>query len=93
MGKDFDYQADAVRSTLIGMTQMAGAELTIAFVENRVVGFLLLSEPHPQSSWSRAALKDLFEVAAFRECPSPLSFPHYGGEMAFFALDIWAIYH
>ncbi len=65
LGKDFDYQADAVRSTLIGMTQMAGAELTIAFVEDRIVGFLFLSQPHPQSSWSRAALKGLFEVAAF----------------------------
>jgi GNAT superfamily N-acetyltransferase len=64
LGKDFDYQADAVRSTLIGMMQMAGAQLTIAFAEDRVVGFLLLSEPHPQSSWSRAALKGCFEVAA-----------------------------
>lgn len=65
LGKDFDYQADAVRSTLIGMMQMAGAQLTIAFMEKRIVGFLLLSEPHPQSRWSRAALPGLFEVASF----------------------------
>lgn len=65
LGEDFDYQADAVRSTLIGMRQMAGAQLTIAFVEGQIVGFVLLSEPHPQSRWSRVALEGLSEVAAF----------------------------
>lgn len=63
LGEDFAFQSDTVRSTLIGMTQMAGAELTIAVVENQVVGFLLLSEPHPQSRWGRVPVKGLSEVA------------------------------
>ncbi|MFQ5848846.1 MAG: GNAT family N-acetyltransferase [Candidatus Methylomirabilales bacterium] len=62
LGRDFAYQADAVRSTLIGMTQIEGAELTVALVGDRIVGFLLLSEPHPQSRWGRAALEGLYEV-------------------------------
>ncbi len=64
LGQDFAYRTDAVRSTLIGMTEMAGAELTVAVADDRVLGFLLLSDPHPQSRWSHAHLKGLFEVAA-----------------------------
>lgn len=64
LGQDFAYDSDAVRSTLIGMTEMAGGQLTVAVGEDRVVGFLLLSDPHPQSRWGRAHLKDVSEVAA-----------------------------
>lgn len=65
LGRDFAYQTDAIRSTLIGMTRIAGAELTVGLVEDRVVGFLLLSEPHPQSRWGRVTLKGLYEIVAF----------------------------
>lgn len=65
LGRDFAYRADAVRATLIGMARMAGAELTVAVIEDQVVGFLLLSPPHPESRWGRGTLMGLYEVAAF----------------------------
>ncbi len=64
LGKDFAYRADAVRATLVGMARMEGAELTVAVVEDQIVGFLLLSFPHPQSRWSRGAPGGLYEVGA-----------------------------
>ena len=65
LGRDFAYRADAVRETLIGMGRMAGSELTVALVEGQIVGYLLLSLPHPQSRWGREGFKGLYEVAAF----------------------------
>lgn len=65
LGRDFAYRAEDVQATLIGMTRMTGAELIVAVVEDRVVGFLLLSFPHPEGRWSRGRLLGLYEVAAF----------------------------
>jgi acetoin utilization protein AcuA len=64
LGRDFAYRAEAVRSTLIGMVRIQDAELTVAVAEDRVVGFLLLTVPHPQSRWGRESVKGLYEVAA-----------------------------
>ena len=64
LGRDFAYQADAVRSTLIVMARMEEGKLTVAVVENQIVGFLLLALPHPESRWGRAMLPWLYEVAA-----------------------------
>lgn len=63
LGRDFAYQPDAVRSTLIGMARMEEGSLTVALVENQVVGFLFLTLPHPESRWGRAMLPWLYEVA------------------------------
>ncbi|MGH7474228.1 MAG: hypothetical protein ACREJW_09815, partial [Candidatus Methylomirabilales bacterium] len=57
LGRDFAYRADAVRETLIGMARMTGSELTIAVVEDQIVGYLFLSLPHPQSRWGREGFK------------------------------------
>src|SRR3990172_2010154 len=65
LGRDFAYRADAVRETLIGMARMAGSELTVALVEGQIVGYLLLSLPHPQSRWGCLAVTGIYEVAAF----------------------------
>jgi len=64
LGKDFAHAPDAVRATLIGMARAPGGELTVAIVEERIVGFVLLSLPHPQSRWGSRALPGLYEVAA-----------------------------
>lgn len=64
LGKDFAYDADAVRATLVGMARTTGAELTLALVEKEIVGFVFLSPPHPQSRWGRRAFPRVYEVAA-----------------------------
>jgi GNAT superfamily N-acetyltransferase len=65
LGRDFGYRPDAVRETLIGMARMVGSELSVAVVEGQIMGYLLLSPPHPQSRWGREGFKGLYEVAAF----------------------------
>src|SRR3972149_9624686 len=65
LGRDFAYRPDAVRDTLIGMARMAGSELSVAVVEGQIMGYLLLSLPHPQNRWGREGFKGLYEVAAF----------------------------
>lgn len=65
LGRDFGYQVDAVLATLIGMARMEEAQLTVAVAEDRLVGFLLLSLPHPQSRWGQEKVKGLYEVTAF----------------------------
>jgi GNAT superfamily N-acetyltransferase len=64
LGKDFTYDPEAVRATLIGMARAPGVELTVAIVEDRIVGFVFLSPPHPQSRWDRRAHPRIYEVAA-----------------------------
>ncbi|HEU5395301.1 MAG TPA: GNAT family N-acetyltransferase [Candidatus Methylomirabilis sp.] len=64
LGKDFAYAADAFRATLVGMARAPGAELTVAIVEEQIVGFVFLSLPHPQGWWGRRALEGIYEVAA-----------------------------
>jgi GNAT superfamily N-acetyltransferase len=46
------------------MARAPGGELTVAIVEEQIVGFVFLSLPHPQSRWGRRALPGLYEVAA-----------------------------
>lgn len=65
LGRNFAYQPDAVRSTLVAMARITQTEMTVALVENRIVGFLLLTPPHPQSRWGRAPIEGLYEVAEF----------------------------
>jgi GNAT superfamily N-acetyltransferase len=65
LGRDFAYDPDALRSTLVGMARIAEAELTVAVADDRIVGFLFLSPPHPESRWDQAGLTGLYEVAAF----------------------------
>lgn len=65
LGRNFAFQADAVRSTLVAMARITQVEITVALVENQIVGFVILSAPHPQSRWGRAPLKGLYEVTAF----------------------------
>lgn len=64
LGKDFAYDPEAVRATLVGMARTPGGELTIAVAEEEIVGFVFLSLPHPQSRWGREGPPGLYEVAA-----------------------------
>lgn len=64
LGKDFAYDPEAVRATLVGMARVAGGELTVAVSGEEIVGFVFFSLPHPQSRWGQQALPGLYEVAA-----------------------------
>lgn len=64
LGRDFAYDADGVRATLVGMARTTGAELTLALVEEEIVGFVFFSLPHPQGRWGRGSLPRVYEVAA-----------------------------
>ena len=64
LGRDFAYDPEAVRATLVGMARTAGGELTVAVAEEEIVGFVFFGLPHPQSRWGRRALPGLYEVAA-----------------------------
>jgi GNAT superfamily N-acetyltransferase len=64
LGRDFAYDPEAVRATLVGMARTPGGELTVAVAGEEIVGFVFLSLPHPQGRWGREALPGLYEVAA-----------------------------